>query len=228
METKQPTSPNPAEINQAAQQTPQFSNEQVTANTPKPTNSKSILGHGIVVLVLLLFVGIGGYLLGQRSGRQSVSILDNIVEESDIAPGDSDQVVCTMDAKECPDGSFVGRVGPNCEFTECSTEQNEEESETYENKQYGFSFQYPEKYEIVEDKSGWPKAVAILYDGGQSYNLIVEVAESAVEYQNLNVTMGSNIGRTEVKSKDDLFVVLRNNNGEPEVDQVIATFKFNK
>ncbi|MBP9719312.1 MAG: hypothetical protein KBD46_02490 [Candidatus Levybacteria bacterium] len=26
---------------------------------------------------------------------------------------------CTMDAKECPDGTFVGRTGPNCEFVAC-------------------------------------------------------------------------------------------------------------
>lgn len=26
---------------------------------------------------------------------------------------------CTMEAKLCPDGSYVGRTGPNCEFTEC-------------------------------------------------------------------------------------------------------------
>lgn len=26
---------------------------------------------------------------------------------------------CTMDAKLCPDGSAVGRTGPNCEFAEC-------------------------------------------------------------------------------------------------------------
>ena len=32
-----------------------------------------------------------------------------------------DGVVCTMEAKECPDGSYVGRGGPNCEFTECPT-----------------------------------------------------------------------------------------------------------
>lgn len=25
-------------------------------------------------------------------------------------------VVCTKDAKQCPDGSAVGRTGPNCEF----------------------------------------------------------------------------------------------------------------
>jgi hypothetical protein len=28
-------------------------------------------------------------------------------------------VACTMDAKVCPDGSYVGRVGPTCEFAAC-------------------------------------------------------------------------------------------------------------
>ena len=28
--------------------------------------------------------------------------------------------VCTSEAKQCPDGSYVGRTGPNCEFAECS------------------------------------------------------------------------------------------------------------
>jgi hypothetical protein len=28
-------------------------------------------------------------------------------------------VMCPMDAKICPDGSGVGRVGPNCEFAPC-------------------------------------------------------------------------------------------------------------
>jgi membrane-bound inhibitor of C-type lysozyme len=28
-------------------------------------------------------------------------------------------VACTMEAKQCPDGSYVGRVGPNCEFASC-------------------------------------------------------------------------------------------------------------
>lgn len=28
-------------------------------------------------------------------------------------------VACTMEAKICPDGSSVGREGPNCEFTPC-------------------------------------------------------------------------------------------------------------
>jgi len=30
-------------------------------------------------------------------------------------------VACTMEAKLCPDGSAVGRTGPNCEFAQCPT-----------------------------------------------------------------------------------------------------------
>jgi hypothetical protein len=33
----------------------------------------------------------------------------------------SEPVACTMEAKMCPDGSYVGRVGPNCEFASCSS-----------------------------------------------------------------------------------------------------------
>lgn len=31
----------------------------------------------------------------------------------------NETVFCTMDAKLCPDGSYVGREGPNCEFKTC-------------------------------------------------------------------------------------------------------------
>lgn len=33
-------------------------------------------------------------------------------------------VACTMEARMCPDGSYVGRTGPNCEFTPCPNIQN--------------------------------------------------------------------------------------------------------
>lgn len=35
--------------------------------------------------------------------------------------GTNEPVACTMDAKLCPDGSAVGREGPNCEFAACPT-----------------------------------------------------------------------------------------------------------
>jgi len=34
-------------------------------------------------------------------------------------PIESDRTACTMDAKICPDGSAVSRVGPSCEFAPC-------------------------------------------------------------------------------------------------------------
>ncbi|MEX1061926.1 MAG: thioredoxin family protein [Patescibacteria group bacterium] len=34
---------------------------------------------------------------------------------------------CTQEAKLCPDGSYVGRVGPNCEFAACPTPQQDED-----------------------------------------------------------------------------------------------------
>lgn len=30
-----------------------------------------------------------------------------------------EQIACTLEAKLCPDGSAVGRTGPNCEFAAC-------------------------------------------------------------------------------------------------------------
>lgn len=32
---------------------------------------------------------------------------------------ENEPIACTADAKLCPDGSYVGRTGPNCEFTPC-------------------------------------------------------------------------------------------------------------
>ncbi|MFA6269236.1 MAG: hypothetical protein WCW13_02255 [archaeon] len=34
----------------------------------------------------------------------------------------ANQVACTMEAKVCPDGSYVGRTAPLCEFTPCPGE----------------------------------------------------------------------------------------------------------
>ena len=31
----------------------------------------------------------------------------------------SEGFMCTMEAKICPDGTYVGRVGPNCDFQAC-------------------------------------------------------------------------------------------------------------
>lgn len=55
--------------------------------------------------------------LGNNAAEGTV---DQIVIELQAGSDDPAQpVACTMDAKMCPDGSYVGRVGPNCEFAPC-------------------------------------------------------------------------------------------------------------
>lgn len=40
-----------------------------------------------------------------------------------VTPGQlTEPKACTMEAKLCPDGSYVSRTGPNCEFTKCPGE----------------------------------------------------------------------------------------------------------
>lgn len=41
---------------------------------------------------------------------------------SEAPSGPPGGVVCTKDAKLCPDGSYVGRTGPSCEFAPCPGE----------------------------------------------------------------------------------------------------------
>ncbi|MEX0931208.1 MAG: hypothetical protein WDZ88_00495 [Candidatus Paceibacterota bacterium] len=42
------------------------------------------------------------------------------------ASADGEAVACTADARQCPDGSYVGRVAPSCEFAECPSEETKE------------------------------------------------------------------------------------------------------
>lgn len=60
----------------------------------------------------------------QKYAKQTVSLNDyrftfTVVPGVSATPGGGK--ACTMEAKLCPDGSYVGRTGPNCEFTPCPT-----------------------------------------------------------------------------------------------------------
>jgi hypothetical protein len=61
-------------------------------------------------------------------------------------------VACTQEAKQCPDGSYVGRTGPNCEFAACPTVMASSTASTtldtsnwqrFIDSQYGLTAKYP-------------------------------------------------------------------------------------
>ncbi len=73
-------------------------------------------------LVFVFFVTV---FLPDLLGAQSIetrSFLPSATTEAQIVV--SPEVVCTQEAKLCPDGSYVSRTGPNCEFAPCSGENS--------------------------------------------------------------------------------------------------------
>ncbi|MDQ3099176.1 MAG: hypothetical protein M3Q44_05510 [bacterium] len=68
-----------------------------------------------IVFIALPFVG---FLFGIEYGK-FIAQTDLTPIESTRLPLNPTGVMCTMDAKICPDGTAVGRSGPMCEFTAC-------------------------------------------------------------------------------------------------------------
>ncbi len=108
----------------------------------------------ILVLVLaLLSVGLA-YFYGVKQGKQSLPI-------AVVSPSPK-SIVCTQDALQCPDGNYVGRTGPNCEFAACPSPSGQLKKDSNQNnlsvwKGLGVSFQYPSNWKIAEPVSNVQK-----------------------------------------------------------------------
>jgi len=96
---------------------------------------------------------------------------------------------------------------------------------TYRNEEYGFEISYPSNYKALTDKEnlyGWPNAIVLIYGGGQSYDLPIEVWNTEAEYKS-KYSNAKNLYVMEVRNK---YLTLVNVNFEPEVEEIIKTFKI--
>lgn len=96
---------------------------------------------------------------------------------------------------------------------------------TYQNAQYGFEISYPPEYQVLEDPdslSGWPNAVVLFYNGGQSYDIAIQVWDSQAD---LDANF-SNDPRVQSVSANGKIISLFDVTQEPENAAVIATFRL--
>lgn len=125
--------------------TPQTSTVSPISQTLPPERKSSRLKSKlpwIIIIILLVLVGIfGGYF-----------VLNQMKQNQTPTPA-PDQKACSQEAKICPDGSGVGREGPNCEFAACPATPASSSADTSNWKTYSgdkFTFKYPQKFYTKE------------------------------------------------------------------------------
>ncbi len=80
-------------------------------------------------------------------------------------------VACTQEAKICPDGSAVGRTGPNCEFAECPTVKADETADwkVFTSTDESATFRYPENLSTNYIRpQEWPPKLLTIDNAGFS------------------------------------------------------------
>src|SRR3989344_1332929 len=93
----------------------------------------------ILLIILIALVTLGGYFTYQTINKSSPP---------------PNEIACTQDAKLCPDGSYVSRSGPNCEFSLCPTPKESTNSADISNwKTFildNITFKYPPDWQDPE------------------------------------------------------------------------------
>lgn len=153
-------------------------------NTSMKENVRLAIAVGGIFLLGLAFAA--GYFFGAGSRSKSVSVAV-LPESSSLPSTEPQEVVCTMDAKLCPDGSFVGRVGPNCEFTECPVENKKITTDTIKFIVKSYALKSDDKGNTIPNSSA---DIFLLFPKGFSVQgKLVTVAKSKFEV-NVNMVAG--------------------------------------
>jgi len=138
-------------------------------------NQKGIAPVAIILVILgILALGGGSYYAIKKFQKSSVQ-------------------PCTLEAKQCPDGSYVGRTGPNCEFAACPEAKINETAnwKTYTDSNLNYYFQYPPTSCELQRFAG-DTTFAICYlpkgsDGGPKHNIGYVISLGFISKNQLSV-----------------------------------------
>jgi hypothetical protein len=94
-------------------------------------------------VLLLLVIGIGAFFY-RNTLEHPIALLGG-------------QTACTAEAKVCPDGTSVGRTGPNCAFTACALPN-------FEDSVLGMAFVIPDGYTQNTAATGTDETLQAVFD----------------------------------------------------------------
>lgn len=97
----------------------------------------------LIGVLLVVLIGIGAFVY--RSTIERPTFNPSVIH------------ACTQEAKLCPDGTSVGRTGPNCEFAACALPNAED-------KTIGISFVVPNGYVANPDAIGADESLRAVFD----------------------------------------------------------------
>lgn len=105
-------------------------------------NQKGFILPVVIAVIIIAILGAGGYFVYKQYSAPKLT-----------------PTACTQEAKICPDGSAVGRTGPNCEFTACPVIQNQTDQtagwKTYKSDKWGFEIEYPSNWTMKDYEQSW-------------------------------------------------------------------------
>tara|TARA_B100000745_G_scaffold290251_1_gene229027 strand:- start:196 stop:648 length:453 start_codon:yes stop_codon:yes gene_type:complete len=103
---------------------PSVPSEPVSSPSSEGPKGLPVVGNGQVIESFKDCVD-AGYAVGESDSTQCHAngmLFEQDVSTTSVTPPATDIVACTQEAKICPDGSAVGRTGPDCAFAACPGE----------------------------------------------------------------------------------------------------------
>ena len=94
---------------------------------------------------------------------------------------------------------------------------------TYEDDDFGFSFFYPPQFEILSDAeslSGWDNGILLLYNGGQSYDIAVQIWDSL---EDAEAFYGGEDERLHIFPIGDQLLSVMNITNEADSDAIVES-----